>query len=393
MVSVEEAKKLLFQQFPIKTLERIDISQSLNKVIAEDIFSPIDQPSFNNSSMDGYALATTDNLSQKTYEVIGEIKAGDTSNYKLTPGQAVRIFTGALVPDSADSIVIQEKVRIENGYIHLNETIKKGAFIRKVGSMMRKGDLALKKGFLLNPAAIGFLASMGIFEVKVYKNPDVTIITTGDEIVKKGMALQTGQIYESNSFSLTASLNQMGIIPKKNLSAKDTKVDLKHQIKVAIELSDIIILTGGISVGKYDLVHDTLMDFKVETLFYKVEQKPGKPFFAGKLGDKYIFALPGNPAAVLVCFYEYIYPLLKTLQGFDKKELINSPKKLLKSIICHEHRAQFMRAFVNDQGVMPLEGQDSFMLYSFAMANALIYIPRGTEKISENELVEVHMLP
>lgn len=393
MVSVEEAKNLLFNQVFKSESVGIDISDSSGMVLAEDIFSPINQPEFDNSSMDGYALASTDDLEQRKFEVIGEIKAGGSANFNLNPGQAVRIFTGAALPDGADSIVIQEKVEAKEGYIYLTEPYKKGAFIRTAGSMMKKGELALQKGFVLNPASIGFLASMGIFEVKVYENPKVSILTTGDEIVKPGMDLKPGQIYESNSFSLAASLNQMGIKPKHILSATDQKEDLRNQIGTGLDGSDILILTGGISVGKYDLVYETLKEFGVETIFYKVAQKPGKPFFAGKLNDKFIFALPGNPAAVLVCFYQYVYPVIKSIQGFEKVELPKAYKKLLKTIKSNEDRAQFMRAKVTEEGVMPLEGQDSFMLYSFALANALIYVPNGTEIIKENQMVEVHLLP
>lgn len=393
MVTVEEAKNLLFSQVLKSETVEIDISDSLGCVLAEDIVSPINQPEFDNSSMDGYAIASTNDLEQVKFEVIGEIKAGGSADFNLKPGQAVRIFTGAKLPDGADSIVIQEKVEAKDGYIYLTEPYKKGAFIRTTGSMMKKGQLALEKGFVFNPAAIGFLASMGIFKVKAYKNPEVSIITTGDEIVKPGMGLKPGEIYESNSFSLAASLKQMGIKPKNILTATDQKEDLRNQIKTGLDGSDILILTGGISVGKYDLVHETLKEFGVETIFYKVAQKPGKPFFAGRLNGKFIFALPGNPAAVLVCFYEYVYSVIKTIQGFEKTELPKANKKLLKTIKSNENRAQFMRAKVTEAGVMPLEGQDSFMLYSFALANALIYVPNGTEIIEENEIVEVHLLP
>lgn len=393
MVSVEEAKNLLFNQVFKSESVGMDISDSLGMVLAEDIFSPINQPEFDNSSMDGYALASTDDLEQRKFEVIGEIKAGGSANFNLNPGQAVRIFTGAALPDGADSIVIQEKVEAKEGYIYLTESYKKGTFIRTAGSMMKKGELALQRGFVLNPASIGFLASMGIFKIKVYKNPEVSILTTGDEIVKPGMDLKSGQIYESNSFSLAASLKQMGIKPKSSLTATDQKEDLRNQIEIGLDGSNILILTGGISVGKYDLVFETLKEFGVETIFYKVAQKPGKPFFAGKLNDKFIFALPGNPAAVLVCFYEYVYSVMRTIQGFEKAELPKAYKKLLKTIKSNEDRAQFMRAKVTEEGVMPLEGQDSFMLHSFALANALIYVPNGKDILMENEMVEVHLLP
>ncbi len=391
MISVEEAKELVFNQIKPPESVNLDIAEALGCVVYSDIYSPYDQPSFTNSAMDGYAVVST--KMNERFRVVGEIKAGDSISYNLNPGEAVRVFTGAKIPEQADSIVIQENVRVENDYIYVIEPIKKGAFIRGVGSMMKQGDLALKKGTVLNAAAIGFLASMGFCTVRVFKNPNISIITTGDEIVKPGKPLNPGQIYESNSFALAASLKAVNIKPIDILKADDNKAHLSMQIKEGLSNSDILILTGGISVGKYDLVFETLKEFGVQSIFYKVAQKPGKPFFAGKLGHKLIFALPGNPAAVLVCFYEYIFPVIRQLQGFKAPYLNYQKLALLKPIRINENRAQFIRAKIMPKGIMPLDGQDSFMLHSFALADALIYVPKGTQIIEKNEEVEVHLLP
>ncbi len=391
MISVEQAKDLLFNQISNSGSIDLEIVDALGFILSTDIYSPIDQPSFTNSAMDGYAVSS--NEERLKFKVIGEIKAGDSILYTLNPGEAVRVFTGAQIPDSADSIIIQENVEIENGYINVIEPYKNGAFIRNVGSMMKKGDIALKKGTLLNAASIGFLASMGLCKVSVCQNPRISIITTGDEIVKPGNELKPGQIYESNSYSLAASLRNLNIKPTSILKADDNKEHLRVQIKSGLLDSDILILTGGISVGKYDLVYETLKEFGVEPIFYKVAQKPGKPFFAGKLNHKLIFALPGNPAAVLVCFYEYIFPVIRIMQGHLKSHLKQVKFNLLKTIRSYENRSQFIRAKIMNGGIMPLEGQDSFMLHSFALADALIYVPNGTHIIEENEEVEVHLLP
>lgn len=392
MITVEEAKQLLFSKIEKTIFQTIDISKSTGCVLSETVSSPIDLPSFNQSAMDGYALASSA-VRNKQFEVIGEIKAGDSVSVQLKSGQAVRIFTGAKIPLSADAVVIQENVERVNGTIHLSDAVRQGDCIRYQGSQIKAGEVALMKGTLLNPASIGFLASIGIHKVSVYKKPDVSLITTGNELVKPGNALTGGQVYESNSFSLQAALNQMQIIPKHILSAPDEKKELTHKIKQCLNKSDVLILTGGISVGKYDLVHEVLMSMKVETIFYKVAQKPGKPFFCGKLKDKLIFALPGNPAAVLVCFYEYIYPAIRMLQGFKNAALPTLKLKLLKDISKKEDRAQFIRAIKNNDGVMPLKKQDSNMLRSFAEADSLIYIPIERQMINQDEEVEVHLLP
>lgn len=392
MITVEEAKRLLFTCIEKSNAVVIKLADAFGCVLAEDILSPIDLPSFNQSAMDGYAVATEEKNKMK-FEVVGEIKAGYNLSFQLQKGQAVRIFTGAAVPASADAIVIQEKVEQRNGSIHLSDDFKKGDCIRMQGSQIRKGELALKKNTLLNPAAIGFLASLGISEIKVYRKPVVSIITTGNEIVKPGNNLQHGQVYESNSFSLQAALQQMHIHPQNILTVSDDKIELKNKIEKCFFDSDVIILTGGISVGKYDLVYDALKELNVETVFYKVSQKPGKPFFTGKLKDKLIFALPGNPAAVLVCFYEYVYPVIRLMQGFENALLPSVKLKLLQHVVKKEDRSLFLRAKRMNDGVMPLEKQDSNMLRSFAEADSLIYIPKESQKIIQGEEVEVHLLP
>jgi molybdopterin molybdotransferase len=392
MISVEEAKRLVFSQIKKSEAVTIDLSESPGYVLAEDIYSPLDLPSFNQSAMDGYAFASGDEQKKK-FEIVGEIKAGDTNTFNIQPGQAVRIFTGAEVPAGADTIVIQEKSELMNGSVLFNTGYKKGDCIRFRGTQIKRNELALSEGMILNPAAIGFLASLGISKVSVYKTPDVSVIVTGNELIQPGNNLQTGKVFESNSFSLNAALHQMHIIPKNNFTASDDINDLKIKIKNCLDNSDILILTGGISVGDYDLVSETLKEIKVETIFYKVAQKPGKPFYFGKINNKLIFALPGNPAAVLVCFYEYIFPAIRMMKGFEKASLQENKLTLLKSISIKEDRACFIRGKIMDNGIIPLEKQDSNMLRSFAEADALIFIPSDHKEIKPGEEVEVHVLP
>lgn len=393
MIPVEEAKRILFSKAGKATVVTVDLLGASGCVLAESVFSPIDLPSFNQSAMDGYAVASVNLKNKKQFEIVGELKAGDAGSIFLQPGQAVRIFTGAEVPVSADSIVIQEKAERVNGSIYLSEDFHPGDCIRFKGSQIKKDELALTKDTFLNPAAIGFLAALGITQVPIYKKPEVSIIVTGNELIKPGHVLNDGQVYESNSFSLHAALHQLHIRPKFIFTALDEINELKNKIEKCLVDSDLIILTGGISVGKYDLVHDALKSLEVETLFYKVAQKPGKPFFSGMWNGKPVFALPGNPAAVLVCFYEYIYPIIRTMQGFKNKSMPEVKLKLLKTISKKEDRALFLRSSVMHDGVMPLDKQDSNMLFSFAEADSLIYVPIESEGINQGTMVEVHLLP
>ncbi len=393
MITVEEAKELLFGRVQKSKAIELSLKNTFGFVLSEDILSPIDLPLFDASSMDGYAVAGNGNIKQKVFEVMGEIKAGDGNAYDLKPGQALRIFTGAPVPSSADGIVIQEKVESKNGSIYLSEEFRKGNFIRKKGSQIKQGELALSKGTLLNPACIGLLASLGIEKIMVYKKPNVSLIVSGDEIISPGNDLKGGEIYESNSFSLQAALQQMQINVSSVNSVRDDKNQLKKIVEESLLCSDIVLITGGISVGKYDFVFEVLNELKVKTIFYKVSQKPGKPLYAGTINGKYIFALPGNPASALVCFYEYVYPSIRKMCGIENASLLTEKLKLLKDISHNEDRALFIRAKKTDEGVLPLDEQDSAMLRSFAEADVLIYIPKERQDINQGELVEVHLLP
>ncbi len=393
MVTVEEAKKLLSENIHLADIVEVNILYALNCVIAEDILSPIDLPSFDQSSMDGYAINSGTDLNHNQFEIVGEIKAGDDSTIVLKPGQSVRIFTGASVPQSANSIIVQEKVEEKNGLLFLHEKIKHGDCIRKKGTQILKGEIALKKLTILNPASIGFITSLGIDKVKIFRKPNVSIIVTGNEIIAVGEELTNGKVFESNSFSLLSALKQINIEVKNSLKVEDDLETLTLKINSCLADSDIVLLTGGISVGKYDFAFEAMKACGVETIFYKVLQKPGMPVFAGKFGNKIIFALPGNPASALVCFYEYVLEAIKQMQGFKNVSLTKVKLKSLNQITKKVGKSIFIRAQIIDGGVVELERQDSNMLRSFADADGFIYIDKDVELVKQNEDVEVHLLP
>lgn len=393
MVTVEEAKKLLCENIQHTGVIEVNILDSLNCVLASTIISPIDLPSFDQSSMDGYAINAGNDLDRKEFEVIGEIKAGDDSNITLKVGQAVRIFTGAKIPLHTDSIVVQEKVTEENGTLFLQEKIKIADCIRKKGTQIKCGQIALEVGSIMNPASIGFVASLGIGKVNIFSKPEVSIIVTGNEIVSLDDELTNAKVFESNSYTLTSALNQMGIRVKSTHLTEDDLEVLKHKINTCLINADIVLITGGISVGKYDFAYDAMLACGVETIFYKVLQKPGMPIFAGKFRRKLIFALPGNPASALVCFYQYVYPSIKQMQGFQNIYLPTAKCKSHKEINKKTGKAHFIRATLSDGFVTELDGQDSNMLRSFAQANGFIYLGKETEKVLPGEEVEFHFLP
>ena len=390
MVSVEEALKLIEENLDRLPAIEVAVDDFEGAILAEDVHSPINMPPFNQSAMDGYALNYSEDVS--SYEVIGEVAAGSAELFELKTGQAVRIFTGAAVPASANTVVKQEIVIREGNSISMEEPISMGQNIRPKGEQIQSGELALPTDSELNPAAVGFLTGLGIDRLKVFRRPKISVIATGDELVKPGTDLQHGQIYESNSFMLTAVLSNYKYTDYKVERVEDDYELTKTAIEGAFANSDVIILSGGISVGDHDYVGKVLNDLEVQRLFYKVNQKPGKPVFFGKKDKKLIFALPGNPAAAMTSFYTYILPALNYISGKKFEGLRPSVARITSDFESPSGRALFLKASVTGDEVAILDGQSSAMLRSFSYANALVYVPSTTNHISKGDNVQVMMI-
>ena len=313
MISIEEALDAVIKNAPKITSEvDLPVEEAGNALLSQHVFSPINMPPFRQSAMDGYAIHLHGDL---TYSIIGEVKAGDDHQPILNPGEAIRIFTGAPVPDSANAVVVQEKVTVEADKLFLEENPLEEDNIRPVGEQVKKGGLALKAGIKLTPAAIGYLTSLGITEVPVYKKPSIAIVTTGNELVKAGQPLEYGKIYESNSLMLKNAIFNLGFEEVSIHKVEDDYGKTLKTLEGVISRNDLVIITGGISVGDYDFVGRALKELDVKEIFYKVNQKPGKPLFFGKHQQTLLFALPGNPAAALTCFYVYVQTALLKMRG------------------------------------------------------------------------------
>jgi molybdopterin molybdotransferase len=389
MVSVQEALYLIQENVSLNEIIEIELDQSLMYTLATDIKSPINMPPFNQSAMDGYAVGSddTDNIS-----VINEVKAGDSSeNIELKKNEAIRIFTGAMVPESAFAVVKQESVVRSRNSIEITEEIKINSNIRLKGEQIKEQDVAAKKGTKLNAGLIGFLYGLGITHVKVYKKPNITIITTGNELTTPGQPLPLGSIYESNSYTLKAALLNLGISAK-ILTINDDFNATKKTIKKAISNCDILITTGGISVGDYDFVGKALNELDTETIFYKVKQKPGKPLFFGKFNKTLIFGLPGNPAAALSSFYIYVTSAIYAMMGHNNKTLTINSFKLNKEYSKTVNLSHLLKGYFSNDTVEILDAQSSAMLSSFAETNCLIYLEEGREFWGKNDLVPVFVL-
>ena len=280
MINVREAKKIILEHTVLLSPAKFHLSNASGLVLAEDLFAMIDIPAFPQASMDGYAFSFSGWQQHKKLRITGEVAAGSNATFELAPENAVRIFTGAAVPSGADTVIMQEKVQVENGELKFeDESLKKGNSVRPKGSEIKAGVLALEKDSVLSPAAIGFLAGIGVTEVTVFPNPSVSIIITGNELQQPGKTLQHGQVYESNSFALTAVLQQLQVRNVQILYATDKPEVVTETLKKALHQSDVVLLTGGISVGDYDFVLQASTECGVEKLFHNVKQRPGKPLY------------------------------------------------------------------------------------------------------------------
>ena len=387
MISVAEAKKIIAGNILILPKAILPLVDAMQLKLASAIYSPADSPAFPQSSMDGYAFTYSDWQAKKKLSVDGEMQAGSKAAFSIATGQAVRIFTGAPLPTGADTVIMQEKVTVINNELHINdETLQPGNSVRAKGSAIKAGELALAKDSLLSPGAIGFLAGMGISKVTVFARPSVSIIVTGKELQQPGIDLAYGEVYESNSFSLKAVLNQLQIRDIKIYSADDELELVKQVLNEALANSNMVLLTGGVSVGDYDFVVQAAAACGVTKLFHKIKQRPGKPLYFGKKENKLVFGLPGNPSSVLTCFYEYVLPALQS-------GLMALHIPLAKSFQKPAGLTHFLKGWYDGKTVMPLDAQESYQMSSFAKANCLIKVDEEITVCKEGELTEIHLLP
>lgn len=390
MISVTEAKRILAKNLPGSQISECSIYSSYNKILAADAVSAIDVPSFDNSAMDGYAFLYEASIEE--LEVSGEVQAGFFPEESVGKGSAFRIFTGGCMPKGADTVIPQELVKVHsNDRISFDiRSISPAANVRKTGEQTQKGEIVVRKGHLLNPGSVGLLASVGINEVKIYQKPKVGIIVTGNELIEPGKDLKPGQIYNSNGPLLCAALKKYDIEPHLLLRAEDNRKLLDEKIALCLERCDLLLLTGGISVGDYDLVYDALASKGVRELFYKVKQRPGKPFFAGKKDEKIVFALPGNPASVASCFVQYIKPVIKHFLGYGN---VWAPDALLplETDIQKKRGLTFFLKCTNHKGKARITtGQQSFNLMPYGKAKALAELQEEVERVEAGTLVKIY---
>lgn len=370
MVSVRSALSSIRLHAQDLSCVRLPLERCLGHYLAEDIYAPISIPPFRQSAMDGYAIKYGD---VEAYEVVGESKAGDFLEFELTGNRAVRILTGARVPDLADTVVIQENIQREGSEIRIRQMPKPFANVRAVGEQVKQGELIAKKGTKIQAMLLGFLAGFGLEEVLVISKPKIAVIVTGSELQTAGRPLMPGGVYETNGIAMRAILAEQGFQVESLDYVKDEKPATVLAIKKALQ-ADVVLVSGGISVGDYDFVKAGLEANEVQEVFYQVNQKPARPLWFGKKGQTLVFALPGNPASMVTCLQFYVLPLLRKISS-GKEFSMNLKKGILAGELNNQAgKSLFLLANEQNGIVKILERQSCNMLGCYAQANALVYV-------------------
>lgn len=390
--------RLFIKQFlePVAETETLSLHESLGRILAQDIASPANVPNYDNSAMDGYAFNAQD-LNSLQLRVIGTAFAGKAFNDKIAAGECVRIMTGAAMPEGADTVAIQEKVLRDGDTITLSEIPKPQANVRYAGEDLKLGQTVLSVGHLIRPADLGLLASLGIASIKTYRRLKVAFFSTGDELTAIGQPLATGQVYDSNRYTLYGMLTRLGVEIIDLGAIADNPQLLEHALLNAAAQADVVITSGGVSVGEADYMKQ-LLSRHGQVMFWKIAMKPGRPLAYGKIGKAHYFGLPGNPVAVMVTFYQFVREALLSLMGeaaspalpMFKVECIVPIKKLA-------GRTEFQRGilFTDSSGtwkVKPTGAQGSAILSSMSLANCFIVLDESIGNLDAGAQVQVQLL-
>tara|TARA_R110002049_G_scaffold23545_3_gene83357 strand:- start:79065 stop:80237 length:1173 start_codon:yes stop_codon:yes gene_type:complete len=375
MITVEAALDALFDLVTALPVQEVPLRAAAGRVLAQTVTATRTQPPFAASSMDGYALRRAEVEPDAMFKVVGESAAGHRYAGTLRAGQAVRIFTGAPVPDGADFVVIQEDVTRRGDLITLGHRIGNKDNIRPAGGDFGVGD-AMSAPRLLRPADIALLAAMNVAAVPVTRKPKVAILATGDELVQPGETPGPDQIIASNSYGLAAMLEQAGAEVRLLPIARDTTASLTQAFDLA-RGSDLIITIGGASVGDHDLVAPVAAELGMQQAFYKVAMRPGKPLMAGRLRDAAMIGLPGNPVSAMVCGVVFVLPMLRKMLGLGAAHAARHSAPLGRDVAANGPRAHYMRAQLRDGQLWPEDRQDSSLLSVLAGADVLLLRPPG----------------
>lgn len=390
MISVEEARMLIAAHLRALPAQLTALSQAAGSYLLEDIHSEHDHPLFDMSAVDGYAFAFQADITD--FKVVGDVAAGEFHAGMLAPGECVRIFTGAMVPEGADTVVMQERTsRDGDRMAYVEPALREGSNVRKRGEQIRAGETVIRSGVRITPAVIGLLASIGKQHVLTARRPRIGVVITGSEFMESGTVV-AGKIFNSNDAMLTALLQQEGADVELHRSADEPDA-LERTLDALAHTCDLVVTTGGASVGEHDLLAPSLRKLGAQVVFHGIGQKPGKPMLFAVHRRVPVFGLPGNPRAVLICAWEYVIPYLRAMQGAQHPLLEQDRLPLSHAVEVKGNRAEFRAARVSEGRVRLLADEGSHMLRSFMEANAIVYLREHQRRWEANASVEVHHLP
>jgi len=389
MISEGEARSKILETIRPLPSRRLSISSALGCFAAEDYCSSLPLPNFDNSAMDGYAVVASSCSKGERLRVIGEQPAGVDRQVRVSSGEAVRIFTGAPVPQGADAIVMQEDVTRDGTEIIVNVDVGPGEFVRRRGCDLAEGQKILAKGERIRAVTIALLSSQGFADVTVGGEVNAAIISTGDELVNPGEKIKPGQIYDSNSTLLQALLQRCDASVKLVGHCRDERELLIEAIKHTMEYH-VLVLSGGVSVGEHDLVKDALHELGAKIDIWRVAIKPGKPFLFGSIGACAIFGLPGNPVSAFVTFLQFVRPAILKMMGATNLDLPHVPAKLTVDLTNDSDRTHYVRGRLEHGKFAPVGRQESHALFGLSQSNALLRVAVG-ESLKAGEIIDVQI--
>jgi molybdopterin molybdotransferase len=389
LLSIEQAQALVLEHARRLPAEIVPVDSAAARVLAEPALAAVDLPPFDSSAMDGFALRAAETPGHLRVSV--RIAAGSPADRALEPGEAMGIATGGVVPDGADAVIPLEYVVDRDNTIEVPQPVSPGASIRPAGGDARHGDAVVDAGARLGPAQLAALAAAGVAEVRVARRPRAAVLATGSELRRPGEPLEPGQIYEANGLLLEAQLASAGAEVERLSPVADDEAAHREALARGLE-ADVLVTSGGVSVGPHDLVRRIEAELGVEEVFWGVSVKPGKPISFGVLGDRLVFGLPGNPVSVLVGFELFVRPAVLALQGVTDPLPRFERGRLGGSLERNPARDELVRARLgfDDRGAMlePLVGRESHMIVRAAAADALVLVPRGDESLGPGDPVE-----
>jgi molybdopterin molybdotransferase len=387
MISEEEARRKILETIQPLPVRTVSLSGALDCFSGQDLVARMPMPGFDNSAMDGYAVVASSCRTGERLRVIGEQPAGVDRGIRISPGEAARIFTGALMPAGTDAVVMQEDVTRDSDEIVLNVDVEAGDFVRQRGCDLSEGQKILSKGERIRAATIALLASQGFSEVTIGGDVDVAITSTGDELVKPGTRINPGQIYESNSVLLEALLQRSNATVRSVETCPDDQPSLTEALKRGLQYR-VLIITGGVSVGEHDLVKSTLFSLGAKIDIWRVAIKPGKPFLFGQAGSCAIFGLPGNPVSTFVTFLQFVRPAILKMMGATCLDLPEVPARLTTDVTNDGDRPHYIRGKLGDGKFAPVGRQESHALFGLSQSNGLLRVAVG-DSFKAGEIVNV----